>query len=151
MKMNEIANKLTSDPDSTLGTGASEAEIEAASHQLSVPIAGGYREFLRRFGWGGVPGYDIWGLGDGVPAYLHVVTMTLSERTEVEELPLPQHLLPIMNDGAGNLVCLDTKAPGDEPPVVMWYHDDPAGSEQTPARLDADFLSWLADVLARRP
>lgn len=47
--------------------------------------------------------------------------MTHSERTEVVDLPLPPHLLPIVNDGAGNLVCLDTKAAGEAPPVVAWY------------------------------
>lgn len=145
-----VADELTRVQCFSCGSGATEDDIENASRELDVPIAGGFREFLRRFGWAGIPGYEFWGLGPGIHEYDNLVVMTRSERTEVVDLPLPHHLLPIMNDGAGNLVCLDTKASPEEPPVVMWYHDDPDGPDQTPVHMAPDFVSWLMKVLEER-
>ena len=149
MTFDDAALLLLSDPHHSVGVGATEEEIESASQTLRAPISGGYRTFLRRFGWGGVPAYRLYGLGGDVPKRFHLVLITESERTEMCP-QVPEHLLPIMNDGGGNLVCLDTKASPDEPPVVIWYHDDPDGSEQVPASEAPDFLSWFAKILAER-
>jgi hypothetical protein len=57
---------------------------------------------------------------------------------------LAQHLIPVMNDGSGNLYCLDTSV-ADEPPIVFWDHE--AGSDQTPEIESGSFASWLASRL----
>ena len=103
--------------------------------------------FLERFGYGGVDDFDLYGLGEGVPENLNPVVMTQSERTEAYP-NIPHHLLPIMNDGGGNHVCLDTRASPDEPPVVWWWHED--GQDQIPQPAARDFLSWLAKRLEDR-
>lgn len=67
------------------------------------------------------------------------------ERTEMHPA-LPPYLVPLMNDGGGNLYCLDSRREG-EPPVVLWNHE--AGESQEPERVAADFLSWMAERVER--
>lgn len=144
MTFDDLATRLAADPNGEFGGGASEAEIDRAAQALGVPIVGGYRAFLRRFGWGGIPGYVFYGLGEGVPSYLDLVAMTQSERTEMFP-PIPRHLLPIMNNGAGDHFCLDTGASESEPPIVTWYHED--GPAQDPEHAGSDFVAWLGAAL----
>jgi hypothetical protein len=102
---------------------------------------------LEQFGWGGVLSDELFGLGADVPHHLDLVRMTESERTMYEP-NIPHHLLPIMNNGAGDHACLDTRASPDEPPVVMWWHED--GPDQIPQPTAPDFCSWLAAQIAMR-
>jgi hypothetical protein len=140
MTFDELALRLESSSSKTLGRGASEQEIHAASARLGVHLVGGYRRFLQRFGWGGVGPLELFGLGSDVPPYLDLVAMAESERTEMCPA-LPAYLVPFMNDGGGNLFCLDLRSPG-EPPVVFWDHTASAGQE--PMSVAPDFISWLA-------
>ncbi|WNG52948.1 SMI1/KNR4 family protein [Archangium minus] len=132
-------------PSRSLGQGASEAEINTASVRLGVNLAGGYRLFLQRFGWGGVGSIELFGLGADVPPYLNLTAMTLSEREEMSPA-LPGHLIPFMNDGGGNLYCLDSRVEG-EPPVVFWDHT--AGKQQNPSLVASDFMAWLTERVER--
>ncbi|WP_224241938.1 SMI1/KNR4 family protein [Hyalangium gracile] len=143
MTFDELARKLESSASRTFGHGVSEDDIRAASARLGVSLTGGYLRFLRRFGWGGVGSFELFGLGADVPPYLHLVTVTESERTEVRPR-LPSHLIPLMNDGGGNLYCLDVRSAG-EPAVVFWDHE--ASEEQSPEPVASDFISWLANRL----
>jgi hypothetical protein len=141
MTFDELAEMLESNPSKSFGQGVSETEINTASAHLGVPLAGGYRLFLRRFGWGGVGSIELFGLGADVPPYLSLTAMTRSEREEMSPA-LSAHLIPLMNDGGGNLHCLDSRVAG-EPPVVFWDHT--AGAQQEPARVASDFIAWLTD------
>ena len=60
-------------------------------------IAGGFRSFLRRFGWARVGPVEIFGLGRDVPRHLDLVKIALSERTEMEP-HLPPELLPVQRE-----------------------------------------------------
>lgn len=147
MNFNDIAHRIMLFPKKSLGTGVEEHEIEGASRMLKIPIRGSYRQFLQQFGWARIADFSLFGLGDSIPKHLHLVVITDSERTEMEP-SLPQHLLPIMNNGGGDLVCLDTRASSDEPPVVMWWHED--GPNQVPEPVDTNFMSWLSTMLEER-
>lgn len=147
MNFEDIASKLLYFRQTSLGTGADKNEIEDASRTLEAPISGGYMQFLQRFGWARVTDFGIYGLGGDVPLYLNLVVITMSERIEMEP-PLPAHLLPIMNNGGGDLVCLDTSANANEPPVVTWWHED--GPDQVPEQTATDFVSWLSSMLKER-
>ena len=139
----ELADRLLRFEGCDLGDGVDETEITEAERVLGVRIDGGYRQFLKRFGWGGVGHVELYGLGSNVPAHLNVVDITLSEREEMGPKLRP-NLVPVMNDGGGNLYCIDTNAEG-EPSVVFWDHT--AGTDQEPD-LDADdFASWLDEQL----
>ena len=59
----------------------------------------------------------MFGLGADVPAVNDLVRETLAERHEFRPY-LPPHLIPLHNDGAGNLAALDTRRSGDDPPVT---------------------------------
>ncbi|HEX8697520.1 MAG TPA: SMI1/KNR4 family protein [Myxococcaceae bacterium] len=143
MTFDQLAQKLESVPSKSFGRGASEHDLQAASARLRVNLVGGYRRFLQRFGWGGVGSFELYGLGVDVPPYLHLVAVTESERTQM--LPaLPLHLIPIMNDGGGNLYCLDMGKAG-EPMIVFWDHT--AGEEQEPQPVAPDFVSWMEERL----
>jgi hypothetical protein len=147
MTFDDIVSQLFAFRHRSLGNGVTDEEIDAASATLEVPIRGGYRMFLRKFGYGGVADFDLYGLGQGIPEDLNLVVMTQSERTEAYP-NIPPHLLPIMNSGGGDHACLDTKASPDEPPVVWWWHED--GPDQIPQPEAPDFLSWLSKRLHDR-
>jgi hypothetical protein len=90
---------------------------------------------------GGVGSFELFGLGSDVPSYLDLVAVTESERTEMRPA-LPAYLIPLMNDGGGNLYCLDSRRE-DEPAVIFWDHT--AGEGQEPEAVAPDFISWLAE------
>ena len=144
MTFDQLAQKLESSPSKSFGQGASEHDLQAANARLGVNLGGGYRRFLERFGWGGVGSFELYGLGVDVPPYLDLVAATESERTQMSPA-LPSHLIPIMNDGGGNLYCLDSSKAG-EPMIVFWNHT--AGEEQEPEPVASDFVSWLEARLA---
>jgi hypothetical protein len=142
----DLAARLDASADKALGQGATEDEIKAGEAALGVVIRGGFRLFLRRFGWGGAEGIDLFGLGLDVPRHLELVKTTLEERAEFCPF-IPAYLLPLMNDGFGNHYCLDLRIAGDEPPVVFWDHEQ--DEEQVPAVDSPDFVSWFWDFLDR--
>lgn len=145
MTFDELAEMLERTPSKSLGQGVRETELNTASARLGVNLTGGYRLFLQRFGWGGVGSIELFGLGADVPPYLSLTGMTLSEREEMRPA-LPGHLIPLMNDGGGNLYCLDSRIEG-EPPVVFWDHT--TGETQEPAQVASDFIAWLTERVER--
>jgi len=143
----EVRVRLEGPSRKHFGHGASEAEIDHAEQALGVRFPRSYRCFLCRFGWGGVGYLEIFGLGADAPPYLHVVNVTMRERTEMRP-PLPRYLVPIMNDGAGNHHCLDTRTfSGDECPVAFWNHE--LGILQEPRKIAGSFSDWLAEQLTQ--
>ena len=142
MEFDNIEKRLHEFANKEFGRGASEGELQAASAQLGVPLAGAYRDFLTTFGWGGVEHLELYGLGEDTPDHLHLVKITESERKEAHPA-LPIHLLPVMNDGFGNLYCLDTKA--ETLPIVLWDHE--RDEAQEPELQASDFAVWLIEQL----
>lgn len=127
------------------GEGASPEEVQEAERELSVVLPDSYRAFLGEFGWGAFAHWELYGLGADVPSHLHLVRITLEERREFHPLT-PPHLVPVLNNGGGDLYCLDTSRLVDgECPVVFWDHD--LGEDQIPDEDAPGFLPWLADGL----
>jgi hypothetical protein len=142
VKYDELKKLMTKNELLTAGKGATELEIQEAQQRLGLLIQGDYRKFLLDFGWGGVGHLELYGLGADVPPFLNLITITHSERTEMSP-PLKQELIPVMNDGGGNLYCLDSTSVG--PRVVFWNHE--GGSAQIPAVEAEDFSSWFAELM----
>lgn len=129
------------------GSGATEDQLRATEDSLRLVIPSSYKEFLRRYGWAESSTEHVYGVGGDVPIHLDLVRNTHTERSEAHPL-LPPFLLPVMNDGAGNHYCLDTRAPSDqEAPVVLWNHE--LGADQTLESLYDSFHFWLSDLLDR--
>jgi hypothetical protein len=143
-----IKHRLDAHPSRDFGKGATDADIRRAEVELGIPLRGSYREFLRSFGWGGVGDIELFGLGVDVPHHLNLVTIAKSEREEANP-PLRSYLIPVANDGGGNLFCLDVSEPyRDEFPVVFWDHE--GGSDQVPDLVAGDFSEWLSERLDQR-
>jgi hypothetical protein len=143
MTFEELKTILMRSGPLEVGKGATSSAIEAAERLLGVSIRGDYRRFVEEYGWGGVGYIELYGLGHDVPQHLNLVDITMSERTEMSPR-LRSDLLPIMNDGGGNLYCLATQTEG--PAVVFWDHEDTP--EQEPSVEASDFSEWLASKLA---
>lgn len=142
MKYDELKRLLIQSGSLTVGKGANEFQIQEAQQVLDLPIQGDYRRFLLDFGWGGAGDFELYGLGSDVPPYLNLIAITHSERTEMHPA-LRHELIPVMNDGGGNLYCLDSASA--KPCVVFWDHE---GAEaQNPAVEAEDFSSWVAGLM----
>jgi len=129
--------------DSDFGPGCSETEIAKAQQQLGVVFPNSYASFLQHIGWANIMHNYLYGIGKAVPTHLDLVKITAEER-ELAGPSLPQRLVPIMNDGAGNHYCLDTeKVTAGECPVVFWDHEHELGERQRPEVVATDFASWL--------
>jgi cell wall assembly regulator SMI1 len=127
------------------GAGATDREIAEAEHTLDVHFPKSYRAFLSRFGWAQIYYDTLYGLGPDVPRGYALVRNALSERYEAHPL-IPHHLVPIMNDGAGNNYCLNTSnLHGGECPVVFWDHEHEDGPNQAPQQVSPSFDQWLID------
>jgi hypothetical protein len=142
MKYDDLKKLMAQSSALIVGKGATEIEIQEAQQAIGLLIQGDYRNFLRDFGWGGAGPFELYGLGADVPPFLNLITITHSERTEMSP-PLRQDLIPVMNDGGGNLYCLDSASMG--PRVVFWDHE--GGSSQVPAVESEDFSSWFAGLI----
>ena len=142
MLEDHLIAKMRQDESAAFGGGAEDCAISAAEEILEVSFPASYRQFLQQFGWGGVGGLEIFGLGADVPPFLDVVHITTSERTEAVP-PLPKKLLPICTDGLGNLLCIDTAEWRLNKPVVFWNHDE--SSDQEAEEIAGDFSLWLEE------
>ena len=130
--------------DVQLGTGASAETISEAEAEIG-PLPVDYREFLTEFGWLTFGHREIYGLGEGVPRHLDVVFITDMERRQGG---LPASLVPVMNDGGGNLTCLVVEPDGRDElgSVVLWDHE--TGPRCGPEGLGRSFRSWLSGLAA---
>lgn len=145
MKYETIKQRLRAFPHQEFGHGAQREQIDSAERALDVRFPTSYRAFLQEFGWGGVEDIELFGLGDDVPLHLDLVRMTESERSEMRPRLSP-NLIPIMNDGGGNLYCLDASVGfREEYPVVFWDHE--ADDSQEPEEVAEDFPSWVSEQL----
>ena len=132
-------------PDIEVGKGASSLEIEEAQQRLGVNFSKTYAKFLSLYGWAKIKDAYVYGLGPGIPAYLDVVNTAIDERQALKP-SMPSHLLPLMNDGAGNHYCLDTgQVTEGEMPVVFWDHENPDGESQVPVKVSPSFGEWLLE------
>ena len=136
--------RIRKTPQCRFGNGASDADIARAESQLGVEIRGGYREFLRRFGWLRVAEdeefepFFVCGLGG--PEEADVVRFTITERTEMSPA-LPTTLIALHDTHDGDRFCLDTSTNSEgEPSVVLFTHD---GKIFLLAPEEVDFALWL--------
>jgi SMI1-KNR4 cell-wall len=148
MDFTELETQILSRPDRMQGQGATASEIAGAESILATRFSAGFRAFLEHFGWLALEDVEIYGIGHGVPKHMNLIEITLSERTEMRP-KLRQDLVPLMNDGGGNLYCL---APATESAgagaIVFWDHD--LGADQEPEIIAASFEEWLSAKLRDR-
>ena len=110
----------------------------------SLEAAELYRAFLLDFGWVSLGPHEVLGLGVGIPPYLDVV---LVNESEWDDGQLPRHLVAVMNDGAGNLSCINCAAVSNGHPIaiVLWDHE--TGPTEGPIPLAKTFSELMGEVL----
>ena len=147
MEYEELRDALRARPDLEAGTPPQLEEVDRAARRLG-DLPKDYRAFLEDFGWVSLGPHEVFGLGVDIPPYLDVVRVNESERTEGQ---LPRHLVAVMNDGAGNLSCIDLTATseGDAQAVVLWDHE--TSPSEGPIPLATTFSELLGRVLLPPP
>lgn len=141
----QLEARILAVPAASYGAGVTEESIAEVENALEVRIVGGYRLFLRRFGWLKSPSLELNGLGHGVPHHLELLRVTLSERHEMGP-PLPRFLLPLWNDGLGNNYCLDTSSvAAGESPIAFWDHE--LDEDQEIDQVASSFQEWLTQAM----
>src|ERR1043165_3149 len=141
MKFDELEAVIKGRRDSVIGDGVSPSMIADAEKRLGVTFPGALREYLRRFGWIELGHMEFFGLGGRIPPHLHLVDLTVSERSE-GGVGLPDHLIPLLNDGGGNLYCIDV-GHGSGGQIVLWNHE--LSSRQAPRECAPTLEHWLSD------
>lgn len=126
------------DEDSSVGGETRDDLIEQAENTLDTKFPPSYREFLRRFGHGGIGSMEIMGVYDGVDpsdtSPINLVGINLEERKS----GTPEDILLIEEGGNGDFYAIDLSSKGlsGEPQVVVW----PIGGTE-----DRDSLETVAD------
>jgi cell wall assembly regulator SMI1 len=143
MALDELERILRSRDDVAIGHGVTDETVQTAEEALQLTFPPDLKDFLKRFGHIEVGHFELLGLGDEIPEYLDIVRVTQSERTE-SGCPLPANLVPLLNDGGGNLYCV---AVHDEQaaPIVFWDHE--AGPEQEPDLHASSLEAWILSLL----
>lgn len=145
MSIAEMNDRIRLFADKQCGQGATSEEIATAESSLRVAFPKSYRSFLETVGWGRFAHEEIYGLGSDAPISLQLVRNTVAERSAMTP-QMPHHLIPVMNDGAGNHYCLDTsKFREGECPMVFWDHEQTAA--QVPEYVDTSFDRWIIQLL----
>ncbi|MFB2586728.1 SMI1/KNR4 family protein [Herbiconiux liukaitaii] len=106
-------------PNFKHGTGATELELDEAQRELGA-FPADYLQFVREFGYGYFKSFEIWGIGSGVPARGDLLA---HNRREHDDYGLPQDLIAIHNNGAGDLTGFKRDMPSS---LELWtyWHDD---------------------------
>lgn len=143
MSIEDLVKVIKARDDATLGTGASAATIREAEERLNVRFPTVLTDYLRRLGWLSVGSDEYYGLGTDVPKHLSLVENALWER-EQSECPVPHNVIPIYNDGFGNLASVDVN--NERGRVVFWDHDK--GEDQEPDEVAGSLDVWLAEQIA---
>jgi hypothetical protein len=107
------------------GAALTEADVAAVEQRLGVSFPDDYRAFLLQIN-GGVPRPGKWvkqifSLGSDVPpdASFEVAYDNLKVRQE----RIPRRMIPVADDGGGNLYCISTTGT-DRGVVYYWFHED---------------------------
>lgn len=143
MALDELERILRFRDDAAIGRGVTDEAVHAAEEALEVPFPPDLKDYLKRFGHIEVGHFELFGLGEETPEYLDIVRVTKSERTE-SGCPLPVNLVPLLNDGGGNLYCVavsDNQAGS----IVLWDHE--AGPRQEPDRYASCLEEWVLGLL----
>lgn len=139
MNWEKLSKEIEAFDENDLGKGVSDEAIDAASRVLGLPFPPSYREFLRRYGSGGLESEEFFGLGGA--SHLDVIQRAAKLRAK----GLPPHFIPVRGDGFGNYDCLDLRRGAADAPVVEWLHD--GGTTQTSRLLGANYCEWFFSIL----
>jgi hypothetical protein len=143
----DFVERLQHSPAAETHRGASEDDIRQMLCTVRVKLPDDYKRYLLGCGWVRLGPNIIYGLGPDVSESESVDRNVVFEHVRADP-PMASNLIPIMNDGAGNHFCLDTKQmKGGTCPVVFWDHEHPKGEMQRPRKIAGSFAQWILSLL----
>lgn len=140
----DLESRLRLRSDCAVGGGVHTSDVDAAEAQLNVTFPHDLRVYLQMLGSLEIGHREFFGLGTDLPRFRDIVAVTLSERTMARS-PLRHDLIPLLNDGGGNLICI-VVAGTNSGRIVFWDHDD--GGDQAPSDWSESLAVWLDEVLS---
>ena len=143
MPFDDLERILRSRDDVVIGCGISELALRTAEEELELTFPLQLCDYLMQFGHLELGHFELFGLGYSVPEYLDLVRMTLSERMD-SGCPLRKDLIPLLNDGGGNLYCI-TAGRKQTGAIILWDHA--AGPDQEPDAHAPTFQEWMIQLL----
>ncbi|MBK8219294.1 MAG: SMI1/KNR4 family protein [Myxococcales bacterium] len=143
MTFDELEMTLRARHDVIIGTGCKEEVAADAERALGVCFPRELRKYLVQFGHLELGPSEMFGLGEELPEHLNIVTMTMLERGDSGS-PVRHDLVPLLNDGAGNLYCVGTS--GAETGCVL-YWDHELGPNQQPKNHATSLAEWIIELL----
>lgn len=137
--MEGLRNRL-GNHGATFGQGATPEEIAQLELDLGMSLPTGYISFLRTFGWFEDDQIKVLGITSGEsPSYLSVLEGLRWEREE-SMTPIPHCVVPISDDGAGNLFCIHNDGPSRGEVVLFGAHRACSFEMETVATSFEEFL-----------
>ena len=116
---------IESAPDESkiLGQGVSDETIAAAESALNVIFPAEYKDFISRYGYGGVGGFEIFGLPtpDNASTFTYPYVVELNH--EMRGSGLSKRILAFKTAGNGEAYGLDLVDPINPKVVVFWPGD----------------------------
>lgn len=96
-----------------------EEKVREAEERLGVVFPASYREFLLRYGCGGIAALEFYGIGWGEPnAAPNVIFTTEAIRKSVA---LPDYLIDVYDSGFDEHCMIDTsQMENNEAPIIEW-------------------------------
>lgn len=145
MRIDQLQKSLKKRDDATTGVGATLAPVQSAERLLQVSFPKPLVAYLEHIGWMQLGDREFFGLGADVPSHLELTSITRSER-EDSGCPIPHSLIPLQNDGAGNLYCMDVSAePNRRGRIFFWDHE--LGVRQRPEKVAHSWTEWISEQL----
>lgn len=145
MALSKIEGLLKNRNDVNFGEGITNSELMNLEKKLEVVFHPDLNDYLMKFGWLEIGHLEFFGSGEEIPAYLNILEITETERNE-SHIKLPRNYIPLLNDGAGNLYCIDVKKDSATyGQIVFWDHDLP--ETQKPEVSAPDLENWLIERL----
>ncbi len=113
--------------------------IEQTEKELGIIFPNSFKEIVRKYD-GGIPNKPAFVCIDYrshkiIGAFYHLGYMNPEEIGSVSDISsisgeiLPSGVIPFAEDGGGNATCFDYRKNPENPEIVYYYHEHPAGKD----------------------
>ena len=133
----------------------SDKDLEKFEHQIGAKLPIAFREFLQKYNGGVIRPSGFRYANEGIDNFgyiRHFFSITdeneynsLLKQFKMSQSYLPNRLLPIADDGLGNLICISIKG-SDIGKIYFADHDIPEEEEENLFVIADNFVSFLESL-----